>query len=399
MRLACAALIGVLGLGIESAWAGPIKTSPSTFQDHPETVAGACDYYRSTLMTGVSDSKGGTHAGRCRYSELQPLFDGKSLDDYWTAVVHGTVHPLHVVPAKGPGAGTCATATIVTLTLSANVEASRLDWQNGPAGGPGVQGICSTEWQRVNPLPTINSGLLQTRADAAVARVVHGLAPAPSFTACTISRLPGDLQRAIEVKFKATLQAIADRERKAWSQFELSQDDPGVGAANRCMPQCNVCAATGWVGTITCKKSVSGPLSYHHDETQTWFVGGGPPPNPTGQTLYPTAWTATGSGGKSAGTVPQTWHVNATGAGQLAIFPGTGVTNFQRSNAQITVFNGIQGSPTSYTAFEYQFLPFSSTDPHNAKDNRTDTGQPCDTPVTPGGSTCTVQCSWDLTWP
>ncbi len=398
MRFTHAAFIGVVSLAIGTrALAGPITASPAVFNDHAEAVQGTCANYRSELMTGVVDSTGGTHAGHCRYSELTPLFDGKSLTDYWTAVTQGTTHPLHVVPAppQSGSLGVCAKATIVALTLSARVEVSRFEWQNGPSGGPGVQAMCTTEWQRVNPASTINASLLQSRANALISHVILALAPAPAFTACTTSRIHGALQRAVEVKFKAALQAIADREQHGWRLVELSQDDPGVGADNRCMPQCGVCTPTGWVGTIACKKTVSGPYGYNHDETQTWFVGGTTSQNPAGQTVYPTAWTATGNGGKTG----QSWHVNATGAGTLAVFPAAGVTNFLRTNAQLSVFFGIQGTPTSYTEYEHQFAPFSSTDPHNANGSRTDTGQSCETPVTPGGSTCTVVCSWGLISP
>ena len=394
MRYTHAAFIGVVSLAIGTrAAAGPITASPAVFNDHAEAVQGSCADYRSALMTGVVDSHGGTHAGHCRYSELTPLFDGKPLADYWTAVTQGRTHPLRIVAAP-PRVGVCANVTILALTLSASVQVSRFEWQNSPAGGPGVQQMCTKEWQRVDPASTVHAGILQSRADSVIARVLRQLAPTPAFTACAIGRSPGALQRAIETKFKAALQAISDQEQFAWRQFELSQDDPGAGADNRCTPQCGVCTPTGWAGTISCTKTVSGPYSYNHHETQTWSVGGATSQNPTGQTLYPTAWTATGNGGKAG----QSWHVNATGAGTLAVFPGAGgTTNFARANSQISVFNGIQGTPTSYTAYEYQFGPFSSTDPQSAMDSAPPvTGQPCDTPVTPGGSTCTVLCSWDL---
>jgi hypothetical protein len=212
----------------------------------------------------------------------------------------------------------------------------------------------------------------------------------PSITACTTSRKPGAAAAELDAKVKAQLQALANAEQHAWMQSEPTFDSPGVGAANVCMPQCGVCAPTGWAGQIKCVKTATG-TNYHHSETQMWFVGGGPPAAPTGQTLYPVRWTSTGSGANSS----ESWTVNTSGAGQLAVFTNGQGLNFQRANAEIVVHGAIQGSPTSYDDYEYQFLPFgAASGDHRVMNSRTDPPQLCDTP--PGASSCSVTCNWDL---
>jgi hypothetical protein len=204
--------------------------------------------------------------------------------------------------------------------------------------------------------------------------------------ACTHSRRPGAAVAALDVKVKQQLQTVADGEQQEWRQAEGPADTAGSGANNRCMPHCGLCAPSGWVGTISCTKTVTGP-TYHHKEIQTWYVGGGPPPTSTGETVYPTEWTSTGSGGDGT----ETWNVNATGAGQLGVLTNAQGLSFERKNSEIVVFDAIQGSPTSYADYEFQFLAFA-----NPIDSHTYTGQPCDAPATPGNASCTVVCDWKL---
>jgi hypothetical protein len=257
------------------------------------------------------------------------------------------------------------------------------------SGSQAVGAACVDEWNRVNPAVLAPANGLLSRADAIVTRIARTLGASPSVTACVANRIPGAAARALDAKVKALLQDTAVREQRLWMQAEPAVD-PTAGA---CMPHCGLCSS-GWVGTITCTKAVTGPYNYHHQETQTWSVGG----NSTqagGQTIYPTEWTAVGSGGKSM----QTWVVHATGAGQLAVFSNsTGIT-FSRVNSQISVFNGIQATPPpSYTEFEYQFQPFTGpTGSTQVTGSNTRTTAGCETPVTPGSSTCTVACTWKMT--
>jgi len=159
--------------------------------------------------------------------------------------------------------------------------------------------------------------------------------------------------------------------------------------------QCLVCTETGWAGQVVCAKTVTGP-NYRNNETQTWTVVPGIPQQPTGQTLYPTQWVSTGSGS----TATQTWVINASGTGQLTVFPNQAGINFARYNSEIVVFNGYQSTPPpNYTDYEYQWLPFgdSNANATHVQGSSTTVSAACDSPVEPGGSSCTVTCSWDFT--
>ena len=162
--------------------------------------------------------------------------------------------------------------------------------------------------------------------------------------------------------------------------------------------QLTLTIASGWAGTISCHKYIlpGAPYGYHHDEIQTWHVGG-TPSQLTGQTLIPYSWTANGSGGES-GPPGQSWTVNVTGAGQIAeTTDSQGNPNFQRFSSQIAVHNGMMGTPTSYTEYEYQFLPFAgSKNTMPVQGSQSYPGPNCDLPVMPGGAICHVDCSWNL---
>jgi hypothetical protein len=76
------------------AGAGTIKVAPAVVADNPEAVQGVCSLYQSTLMSqGVIEPNGMKHPGDCRHSGFEPLFDGKTLADYWTSVTQGTARP------------------------------------------------------------------------------------------------------------------------------------------------------------------------------------------------------------------------------------------------------------------------------------------------------------------
>jgi len=157
---------------------------------------------------------------------------------------------------------------------------------------------------------------------------------------------------------------------------------------------CAMCTTAGWSGQVQCVKTVTGP-SYANNETQTWTVLPGISQQPTGQTLYPTLWVSTGSGQSAS----QTWVIHASGAGRMAVIGnGSGVT-FARNNSEIAVPNGYQATPPpSNTDYEYQWLPFGSSDPNatHVQGGSTTTSPTCDSPNEPGGSSCTVTCSWNF---
>jgi len=157
---------------------------------------------------------------------------------------------------------------------------------------------------------------------------------------------------------------------------------------------CPTCAKTGWAGQVICAKSVAGP-NYRNNETQTWTVAPGTFQQPTGQTIYPTQWVSTGSGS----TASQTWVINASGNAQLTVFPNVAGINFARYSSEISVFNGYMSTPPpNYTDYEYQWLAFGNSDPNatSVQGSSTTTSVACDSPVQPGGSSCTVTCSWNF---
>jgi len=152
--------------------------------------------------------------------------------------------------------------------------------------------------------------------------------------------------------------------------------------------------AAGWSGQMQCNKTVTGP-SYANNETQTWNVAPGIAQAPTGQTFYPSQWKSTGSGGNAS----QSWIINASGNASLAVFANTSGINFLRHNAEIVVPNGyVSTPPPNYAEFEYQWAAFGNSNANvtHVQGSTTVTSPSCDSPVQPGGSSCTVTCSWNF---
>ena|SRR5215469_174082 len=389
--IACVAM----SMGALQADAGQIKAGAvQVLPDRVVNVQGDCSSYVNTLaMPGVTQANGVAHPGFCRYSEYEPLFDGQSLNDYWTLVTQGTSRPYRrAVKLSTTSRGRwCATATALTVTLSAQVQVTRLHWNPTQAPAP----MCAAELNRVDPAPTVNTGDLHSRADAILRLVMKTyVRTPPTVTACAADS--GAALAALDQKAKALLQTIADRQQQLWMAAERVFDDHGSGAADRCMPQCGLCAS-GWVGTITCIKSITSPgqSNYQHKETQTWYVGGTSQTQTNGDVIYPMVWTATGSGG--IGT-SESWNVNTAGMTQLRVWTDAqGVINFKHVSGQIVVHSGMQGSPTSYDENEYLFAPFTSADPKTAAGQAPpDTMHPCGLPAMPGDVHCQVACSWSL---
>jgi phosphodiesterase/alkaline phosphatase D-like protein len=152
--------------------------------------------------------------------------------------------------------------------------------------------------------------------------------------------------------------------------------------------------ATGWSGNIQCVKTVTGP-NYSNNDIQTWVVDPGIPQAPTGQTFYPFQWTSKGSGG----TATQTWVINSSDSGKITVFTNTAGLNFARYTSEISYPGGYQSTPPpNYTDYEYQWQAFGNSDPNatHVQGSNSLTSPACDSPVEPGGSTCTVKCSWDF---
>jgi hypothetical protein len=159
----------------------------------------------------------------------------------------------------------------------------------------------------------------------------------------------------------------------------------------------NVGTSSGWSGPIVCHAVITGPGGYHHDETQTWMVGG------VGQTVgprtnYPVQWSAQGSGGDA---VAKSWTINATAATDLSvtIVASTGLPTFDRTTTQIIIRDGIVGAPTSFDLYEMEFPGFVASSA-NATSVSGTWSRPTvggDSPQQPGGSIGTLSCTWSLT--
>jgi hypothetical protein len=155
-------------------------------------------------------------------------------------------------------------------------------------------------------------------------------------------------------------------------------------------------AVSGWTGQIVCRLAITGPSSYHHDETQTWILSG--PGQTVGpRTTYPVQWSAQGSGGG----VGKSWTINSASTTDLSstIVASTGVPIFDRTTTPIVVRGGIMGSPTSFDLREIDFptIVASSANATVVSGTYTRPTAGGDSPQQPGGSVGTLSCTWSLT--
>ena len=152
----------------------------------------------------------------------------------------------------------------------------------------------------------------------------------------------------------------------------------------------------GWRGQIECRLAITGPSGYHHNETQSWFVGGPGQVVSSARTNYPVVWTAQGSGG-GPGT---SWTIDSTAQTDLSatVVASTGIPLFDRTTAAILIRAGIVGTPTSFDLHEIEFpgftAPSASATLVTGTYSRPTAGG--DSPQQPGGSTGTLSCSWSL---
>lgn len=156
-------------------------------------------------------------------------------------------------------------------------------------------------------------------------------------------------------------------------------------------------AAPGWAGPIVCRTAISGPSGYHHDETQTWIVGG--PGQTVGpRTTYPVQWSAQGSGGASG----KSWLINSTATTDLAVttVASTGIPIFDRTTTPIIIRGGIVGTPISFDLYEIEFptIVAGSASAASVSGTWSRSTSGGDSPQQPGGSVGTLSCTWSLTF-
>jgi hypothetical protein len=153
--------------------------------------------------------------------------------------------------------------------------------------------------------------------------------------------------------------------------------------------------ASGWSGQIVCHLAISGPSNYHHDETQTWIVGGAAQPIASNRAYYPVQWSAQGSGGSVLGT----WSINSTASTDLTVtIRLDGAPLFDRTTTGILIRRGLAGAPTSYDLYEMDFPTIvggSNATSVSGTWSRPSAGG--DAPVQPSGSVGTLTCTWSLT--
>ena len=154
-------------------------------------------------------------------------------------------------------------------------------------------------------------------------------------------------------------------------------------------------AAPGWSGQIVCRKVITGPSSYHHDETQAWIIAG--PGQTSGpRTIYPVQWSAQGSGGG----IGKSWTMNTAAVTDLSVttVASTGIPIFDRTTTGLIIRGGYVGTPTSFDLPEIDFptivAPSATATSVVGTYSRPTVGG--DSPQQPGGSTGTLTCNWSL---
>jgi hypothetical protein len=362
-----------------------ITTVPATFAPERLEVLQACSTYQNALITtGVPRASGVSTPGRCRAMDFVPLFNGVPLPGNWQSSSY-QYHETRLPIQRGK---VCIEASDLLVTMSAQLQDSVMSWFASPSAP-----ACTTEDNRVAAGEDLTFNLLTISANGIVGQFRNALNNEPLLTTCQSNLRIAET--AMKQMIWDRLHGIAQDEQAAWTTSEQALNDPGTGAADRCTAHCGLCAS-GWAGTMVCKKTATGPGDYHHNETQTWFVGGTTTQAATGAPIYPTEWTATGSGGVSNGLLhPLNWTVNATGAGTLELDSNPQGISFQRTNSEITVNNGTTlGDAISEFQFDAFPSPAAPVGATSVIGSKTYSGQRCDTPR--GGAVCTVVCDWNM---
>jgi hypothetical protein len=354
--------------------------------DLTESVSGDCANYNAVLSTTGVSANGQTHPGRCRSTVLTPLFDGMELGTNMQAFLNSPTHPpLFTIQTTFGKREYCATASKLTVTLSASLQATRLQW----TGAPVIGLKCTNEVVRVNAVSSPSSvtssyilrfmSLLQQEAKKELM--------ASPLKGC--SRTPRAAALALDQQVWSLLQRVASAEV---TRFEVSLA-PTIDLSGSCPAKCNLCFP-GWVGSIQCTATAN-DASYQWNENQTWDVGGPPVNGTAGTTIYPADFAATGNGSKQNGP---SWTINAKTTGSLTDGGVNANKRFSTSNA--TVAGGIIWStntpPGALSEMQVKFNA-DQVGGNTATNDPTPTLPSCiNTQQRPGNVSCSVSCTWNL---
>jgi hypothetical protein len=358
----------------------------TTAADLTQTVSGDCANYDSVLSsTGVS-TNGQTHPGRCRSTALIPLFDGAPLGS--NMLQFRNSHPdIFTSQRTQVKREFCVTNSKLQVTLSASLQATRLEW----TGAPVVGAKCTNELVRVNAVSSPPSPAISPYNELLVSRLLHQaeqeLMASPQLRECNRSSKAAEL--AVERQVWNLLQRIASDEI---AHFGTSVA-PMMDISSSCPAKCNLCFA-GWVGSIQCTATANDP-SYQWDETQNWDVGGVPTTGTAGSVIYPANFTAGGNGSKQ--NAPS-WRINATTVGSLTDAGVNANKRFSTSNA--TVAGGIIWStnvqPGALSEMQVKFNA-DQIGGNTATNDPTATIPSCiNTQQRPANVACSVSCTWNL---
>lgn len=354
--------------------------------DVTQPVAGDCANYDSVLSsTGVSVN-GQSHPGRCRSTALTPLFDGVELGTNMQVFLnsHPDLFMSQTTRAKGQY---CTNSSNLKVTLSASLQATRLEW----TGAPVVGAKCTNELARVNAVSSPPSPAIRPYIDKLISHLLQAaedqLKMSPQLRACSFN--PRAARLALDRQVWNLLQQIAGAEI---AHFETSVA-PLMDISSSCSAKCNLCFS-GWVGNIQCTATANDP-SYQWNEIQTWDVGGLPTTGTAGSTIYPANFTATGNGSKL--NAPS-WTINATTIGTLTDGGVNANKRFSTSNA--TVAGGIIWStnvpPGALSEMQVKFNADQIGGSTATNDPMPTLPSCINTQQKPANVACSVSCNWDL---
>jgi hypothetical protein len=363
---------------------GSVITAP----DITQTVSGTCANYNAVLSsTGVS-ANGRMHPGQCRSTAITPLFDGIQLGTNMQAFFDSPNHPplfkVQITHGKGRF---CAVNSKLKVTLSASLQATRLQWTGNPVGGS----MCTGEVMRVNAVSAPPSPVISPTVQAKVSTLLRimqkELAQVPQMSGC--GPTPAAATNSLDQQVWNRLQRLATHEV---GRFEASVA-PAIDTTNSCGAKCNLCFS-GWVGVIQCTANAN-DSGYLWHELQTWDVGGPPTSGTGGSTNYPANFTSTGSGSKLNGP---SWTINATKMGTLTDAGVNANKRFSTSND--TVAGGIRWNNTNQTSADGEMQVKFNADQvggNTATTDPTPTLPSCiNAQQKPAGVACTVACIWNL---
>jgi hypothetical protein len=243
----CAAISVAAFLCAERAAAQVVVGTVISAPDVTQPVAGDCANYNSVLSTTGVSVNGQTHPGVCRSTVLTPLFDGVPLGTNMQAFLNSTAHrPLFTVKLTGQRARFCATASKLRVTISASLQATRLEW----TGAPVIGMKCTDEVARVNAVSTTPTPAMAGLVSSVLIRAGKELRDAPQLTGC--GRGSARATVALDQQVWNLLQRVASEEVM---HFATS---PASNVSSSCPAKCNLCFS-GWVGSIQCTARANDP--------------------------------------------------------------------------------------------------------------------------------------------